>query len=110
MTLRKIICSVVMLAASDAMAWTYHLQSDLGLQGQFRYCEYDNGESYTVNPAELCPLTVEDTPPGMAIAAEGFLVGEYMDGMSKVCVYEAMGAEKALRFSSTSICPLSTSF
>ena len=40
----------------------------------------------------------------------GFLAGEYLDGMTKVCVYDVMGEKKAIRLNSTSLCPLNPRF
>lgn len=90
-------------------AWTYHLEKDLGVQGVVRYCKYNNGKIYTVNSSEICQISIQDSPPDFG-QGQGFLKGEYRDGMTKVCVYDVLGEQKALRVSSTSICPLSPKF
>lgn len=70
-----------------AFAWTYFLERDLGVEGLERYCRYSNGETYTVNNIDLCPMQIEESAPGFGKAV-GFKSGEYQDGMTKVCVYD----------------------
>ena len=99
-------CSALSL---DAFAWTHNLEADLGVRGVMRYCKYSNGKVYAVNATDLCQISIEDSAPGFG-QGHGFLKGEYQDGMTKVCVYDVLGEQKALRISSTSICPLSPEF
>ena len=93
----------------QALGWTYHLQADLGVRGLMRYCKYSNGKIYTVNATELCPISIEDSAPGFG-RGQGFLQGEYQDGMTKVCIYDVLGERRALRLPSTSLCPLNPKF
>ena len=93
----------------DALAWTYYLEADLGVRGLMQYCKYSNGKIYTVNAVEICQISVEDSAPGFG-QGQGFLKGEYQDGMTKVCIYEVLGERKALRVNGTSICPLNPKF
>lgn len=94
---------------TGAQAWTYNLVEDLGVRGLSRYCKYNNGAVYTVNAAEICQITVEDSAPGFG-QGQGFLKGEYEDGMTKVCVYDVLGDQRAIRINGTSICPLNAKF
>jgi len=100
-------CSLVL--PSPALAWTYYLQGDLGVRGLMRYCKYSNGKIYTVNSIEICPITTEDSAPGFG-QGQGFLQGEYQDGMTKICMYDVLGERRALRLPSTSLCPLNQRF
>lgn len=92
-----------------AFGWTHSLKEDLGVRGTMRYCKYSNGQTYTVNAAEICKISIEDSAPGIG-RGKGFLKGEYQDGMTKVCVYDVMGEKRALRLNSTSLCPLNPDF
>ena len=103
------IVTTILFWASSSFAQTAFLNRDLGTQGFLRYCLYSNGEQYTVNSIDLCPLSVE-TGMNFGGNVTGFLAGEYMDGMSKVCVYDVLGDQKATRISGIGICPLSESF
>ena len=102
---------VAVLLAFQAEAMTYFLVQDLGVQGNVRRCKYSNGKIYTVNATELCSMSVEeDGPLPPSGQTMGFLLGEYQDGMTKVCVYDVLGNKRALRLSSTSLCPLNAKF
>lgn len=92
-----------------SFAWTYYLQQDLGVQGLVHLCRYSNGKAYSFNATELCPLSIEDSAQGFG-QGQGFLQGEYQDGMTKVCVYDVMGENKAIRLPSTSLCPPNSRF
>ncbi len=108
--LRTILIVVVLVFwTSSSFALTVFLKRDLGTQGFLRYCLYSNDEQYTVNSIDLCPLSV-DVGMDFGGGAIGFLAGEYRDGMSKVCVYDVLGEQKATRISGIGICPLSERF
>ncbi len=107
LVLSLIYCSLLMPVSS--FAWTYYLQQDLGVQGLVHLCRYSNGKAYTVNATELCPLSIEDSAPGFG-QGQGFLQGEYRDGMTKVCVYDVLGEKRAIRLPSTALCPLNSTF
>lgn len=92
-----------------SFAWTYYLQEDLGVQGLVHLCRYGNGKVYTVNAIDLCPISIQDSAPGFG-QGQGFLQGEYQDGITKVCVYDVLGEKKAIRLPSTSLCPLDRTF
>lgn len=98
-----------MFMFSSASAWTYNLVRDLGVKGVMRYCQYDNGKTYAINAAEICRISITDSAPGFG-RGQGSLIGEYQDGMTKVCVYQVLGERKAIRKNSVSICPLSHKF
>ncbi len=103
-----VFASIVSLAGTlPAAAMTYFLRSDLGVHGFQRTCEYSNGQTYAVNSTELCPMSIEDNP---VANGTGFLQGEYRDGPTKVCVYDVLGSQKALRLNVTEICPLTSRF
>ena len=106
---KAILVFCILTTPLNALAWTYYLEADLGVRGLMRYCKYSNGRIYTVNAVEICQLSVEDSAPGFG-QGQGFLQGEYQDGMTKVCVYQVLGEKRALRIPSTSICPLNPSF
>ncbi len=105
----RLLCLITAFFAFEAHAMTYFLVQDLGARGNMRYCKYNNGKIYTVNAVELCQMSVEDG--GFSNGhAMGFLAGEYQDGMTKVCVYDVLGAKKALRLNSVALCPLNSNF
>jgi hypothetical protein len=106
---QAIVLLCILIAPLNALAWTYFLEGDLGVRGVMRYCKYSNGKIYTVNAVEICPLSIEDSAPGFG-QGQGFLQGEYQDGMTKVCIYQVLGERRALRLPSTSICPLNPQF
>jgi hypothetical protein len=106
---KAILIACGLLLPLPALAWTYFLQADLGVRGLMRYCRYSNGRTYTVNATEICPISTEDSSPGFGQGL-GFLQGEYLDGMTKVCVYNVLGERKAIRLPSTSLCPLNQQF
>lgn len=102
-------------AAFPAWGMTYFLSADLGVHGLVHVCRYSNGKLYSFNATELCPMQVEDEgqpaigsyqPP----AQVGFKTGKYLDGMTKVCVYNVLGHTEAIRIGSTELCPLSHNF
>ena len=107
--LKAILSICCLTLAIPAIAWTYYLQQDFGVNGLMRYCKYNNGQIYTVNAVQICPISINDAAPGFG-QGQGFLRGEYMDGMTKVCVYAVLGQQKALRIPSTSLCPLNANF
>jgi hypothetical protein len=47
----RIVVSALMLLfmSGDALALTYYLQQDLGVNGTMHYCKYNNGKVYTVD-------------------------------------------------------------
>lgn len=108
-TLRLVSIMCCWALSLDAFAWTHNLEEDLGVRGVMRHCKYSNGKVYAVNAAEICKISIEDSAPGFG-QGQGFLKGEYQDGMTKVCVYDVLGEQKALRIGSTSICPLNPRF
>jgi hypothetical protein len=98
----------IALLGVSVQAQTAFLQSDLGVRGLMRYCKYSNGKVYTVNSTDLCQMSVEEGLPTRG--AVGFLQGEYMDGMTKVCVYDVLGQRQALRVGGVELCPLGPRF
>jgi hypothetical protein len=102
-------------AALPAWGLTYYLSQDLGVHGLFHVCRYSNGKLYSFNATDLCPLQVEDDGQPAVGAYQppkqtGFKTGEYMDGMTKVCVYDVLGHTEAIRIGSAELCPLSHNF
>jgi hypothetical protein len=92
-----------------ASAWTHSLVKDLGVKGVMRYCQYSNGKVYAVNAVDICKISIEDSAPGFG-RGQGFLKGEYQDGMTKVCIYDVLGETKSLRVGGTTICPAAPKF
>jgi hypothetical protein len=108
--LRKLLnITLVFIFATNAHAWTHNLVEDLGVNGLMRYCKYSNGQVYAVNAIEICQISIEDSAPGFG-QGQGFFKGEYQDGMTKVCVYDVLGEQRAIRINSTAICPLNPKF
>lgn len=105
---------VVIVCLSDAAyAMTYYLRRDAGVQNNLRLCTYSNGQTYSFNATDLCPLDIEDDVSGPvpnSAPRQGFLKREYQDGLTKVCVYDVLGSEAATRLRSTAICPLNEKF
>lgn len=97
------------VTATPTFAWTYFFERDLGIEGFQRLCRYSNGEVYAFNTTDICPLQIEDSAPGFGNSL-GFKSGEYMDGMSKICVYDVMGEERAIRIGGVELCPLNYQF
>ncbi len=48
------------------------------------------------------------TENGTAYAATGFLKGEKISGMNKICYYDCLGGEAAITIKSTELCPSTT--
>lgn len=101
--------------APPAFANTYFLQQDLGVHGLVHVCQYSNGRDYSFNATQLCPLQIEDDgPPQMNGPATntvtGFLSGQYMDGMTQVCVYNVLGSTEAIRLNGIGACPATYQF
>lgn len=107
--LRFFSTTIALAIATSAHAWTHNLVKDLGVRGVMRHCQYSNGKVYTVNAAEICQISIEDSDPGFG-QGQGFLKGEHQDGMTKVCVYDVQGEQRAIRINSTSLCPLGPKF
>jgi hypothetical protein len=93
------------------LAWTntVFLQLDLGVKGNVRYCKYSDGKTYTFNSMSLCQPSLDVSAPGMGVGM-GSLKGEYLDGMTKVCVYDVLGEKKAIRVGAANLCPLTQKF
>jgi hypothetical protein len=100
---------VMIVAATPSLALTYFLEQDLGVEGFQHYCRYSNDRTYSVNATQLCPLSLQDTGPGIG-EGTGFKQGEYRDGLTKVCVYSVLGHQKAIRIDGTDLCPLTYDF
>jgi hypothetical protein len=92
-----------------ASAFPYFLQEDLGVHGMMHYCRYSNGQIYSFNAYQVCSPSIGDSAPGLG-QGMGFLQGQYMDGITKVCVYNVLGQTRALRISGASLCPLNPNF
>ena len=103
---------VALAAASPAWSLNYNLSRDLGIHGLFHLCQYTDGNVYSFNATQLCPLQISDngapTPAGGGVV--GFKSGEYVDGMTKVCVYNVLGNLKSIRIGAIELCPQSYNF
>jgi hypothetical protein len=103
-----------MCVPAPASALDYYLQTDLGIHGMYHLCRYTNGQVYSYNATQLCPLSVSDNVNGPSMPnaprKTGFKTGEYMDGMTKVCVYNVLGQTAAIRIGAVALCPLSHEF
>lgn len=100
---------IIFLIPTSSYGWKYFFVEDLGIQGNIRRCKYDNGQVYTVNSINLCPMSVEGPAPNMGTGT-GFYRGTYLDGMTRVCVYDVLGNQRGIRVNSTDICPLNYEF
>jgi hypothetical protein len=104
---------LTLLICSPAQALDYYLQHDLGVHGLFHICQYSNGRNYSFNATDLCPMQVhDDAPPATSAPPQrvGYKKGEQQDGMTKVCIYDVMGTEEAIRIGATTLCPLTHNF
>ena len=94
------------------------LKRDLGVQQFQRLCLYSNGEVYAFNSNELCPLQIDEDEsprgfvkrPKQSFPQTGLKSGEYIDGNTKVCVYDLIGKPKSVRMNIGAICPLTFEF
>ena len=110
MNMKKVVFLIfTLLISTSSFGWKYFLSEDLGIQGNVRQCKYDNNQIYTVNSINLCPMSVDGPSPGMGNGT-GFYKRTYMDGMTRVCVYDVLGNQRAIRINSTDICPLNQEF
>jgi hypothetical protein len=106
----KFTISIFLVLISPAVsAWTLFLEQDFGIKGNMRYCKYSDGKTYSFNAVSLCPVSIQGSAPGMGNGT-GFLKGQYLDGMTRVCVYDVLGQKKAKRVNSTDLCPISADF
>ena len=99
----------IFLFSNLAWSHTVFLQLDLGVKGNVRYCKYSDGKTYTFDSMSLCQPSIQASAPGMGVG-NGFLVGEYLDGMTKVCVFDVLGEKKATRVGAANLCPLTQKF
>lgn len=109
------------VASSDTSAAVGFLKGERP-QGLSKICFYDVlGETHTLNVSSvsLCPLNhnfeimpkvPDQSNSGSYGGKTGFLKGERMQGMSKICFYDVLGESYALTISSVSLCPLSRRF
>jgi len=104
-----IAASIILMPLSYAYAWTLYFQQDLGIKNGMRLCKYSDGNVYTFNATSLCELQIEGSAPGFGKGV-GFLKGEQVQGLTKVCFYDVLGEQKALRFQAMTLCPLTTKF
>jgi hypothetical protein len=108
-----ITAAACLMQTVPAQAMTYFLTNDLGISGFQRLCQYSDGNTYSVNSTQLCPMSVDvdgvQMPAG-APGVTGFKAGEYRDGMTKVCVYSVLGSTRSIRMNSTDLCPLTYDF
>lgn len=95
-----------------ASALNYYLSSDLGVHGLFHLCQYSDGNVYSFNATQLCPLQISDNGPPTAASGSstGYKAGEYVDGMTKVCVYNVLGTLKSIRIGAVELCPQTYNF
>ena len=85
-----------------------YMTQDLGVHGLFHLCRYSDGRVYSFNATQLCPL--DFSTPSLPSGTMGMKIGEYQDGMTKVCIYDVLGSREAIRISAAAICPLSHTF
>ena len=98
------------ILADEVYAWTYSLKKTGEIKDNLRHCLYSNDQWYTVNSYDLCPLSIEDSAPGFGKGV-GFLKGDFIDGMNRVCVYDVLGEKKLIRLNnSVGFCPLQKNF
>ncbi len=85
-----------------------YMTQDLGVHGLFHLCRYSDGRVYSFNATQLCPLNF--STPSLPSGVVGMKIGEYQDGMTKVCLYDVLGNREAIRISAAALCPLSHTF
>lgn len=101
--------SFLIIFSIPSFGLKYFFTEDLGIQGNIRRCKYSNGQVYTVNSINLCPMSVDGPSPSMGTGT-GFYKATYLDGMTRVCIYDVLGSKRGIRVSSTDICPLAQEF
>lgn len=104
------IIASILVGSQICNAMTYFLQQDLGIRGNMRYCKYSNGKIYSVNATDLCEMQIEEGGVPTQRGTMGFYLGEYQDGMTKVCIYNVLGNKRAVRLNSYEVCPPSAEF
>ncbi len=115
MSKSKLLWAIFLIShCSEAFSMSYYLQQDLGVRdGIYRLCKYTNGRVYSFNAVELCPLSIDDDVSGPAPTISkrmGFKTGEQIDGLTKVCFYDVLGSEAAIRIGVAELCPLTHEF
>lgn len=108
--MRRIALLVLSLpcVAVSAIAGPLSIRSDLGVQGVYRYCEYNNGKVYMVEAGSTCPSTIQE--PAANGKGIGFFKSESHEGTSKLCIYRVSGQDRSIRVETNASCPLNQEF
>ena len=118
-TLFGLAALTLLAAATPALAISSYLTDDQGVKNGQHYCKYGNGKVYTFSATSLCPLSVKEDAPQPAEKSRekpqmggntGFYKDEYIDDMTKVCVYNVIGQSRSIRIKRIDLCPMQYDF
>jgi hypothetical protein len=99
---------IVLCAASPSMAQMLSLNSDQGVQGAYRYCEYSNSKIYGFPAGMACPPTFQ--APAANGKGMGYFKAESHEGSNKLCIYRVSGQDRSIRIDTHANCPLNQEF
>lgn len=91
-----------------SMAQLLSLNSDQGVQGVYRYCEYNNGKIYGFNAGSPCPQSFQT--PAANGKGMGYFKAESHEGSNKLCIYRVSGQDRSIRIDTHANCPLNQEF
>lgn len=97
-----------MAATLPAQAQMLSLSSDQGIQGIYRYCEYNNGKVYGFPASMACPSAYQ--APASNGKGTGYFKSESHEGTSKQCIYRVSGQDRSIRVDTHAQCPLNHEF
>jgi hypothetical protein len=106
--LTGLLAAITLYSASPCMAGLLSLNSDQGVQGAYRYCEYNNGKIYGFNAATPCPASFQE--PIANGKGMGYFKAESQEGTSKLCIYRVSGQDRSIRIDTHANCPLNQEF
>ena len=106
---RKLLLGLIAVCwAMPSMAQLLSLNSDQGVRGAYRYCEYNNGKVYGVDSGSPCPQSIQ--APVLNGKGMGFFKAESHEGSNKLCIYRVSGQDRSIRIDTHANCPLNQEF
>lgn len=109
MQIGKLFAGVLLMAAAlPSQAQMLTLRSDQGVQGIYRYCEYNNGKIYGFPASMACPSAYQ--APASNGKGMGYFKSESHEGSSKQCIYRVSGQDRSIRVDTHAQCPLNQEF
>ena len=120
LTLAACICFI--FAIQDAHSVTGFLAGEED-SGMNKICYYDTvsgKRTINVSSVSLCPLSYNFSDTSSSSSSNssqrnnayvtGFLDGERVSGMNKICYYKTVSGQRTINISSVGLCPLSKNF